>query len=256
MYLYNIGDSWAWGYNDSFDIPFKRTYADIVAENFGLRKVTCCKPGWALGNAVEQFLQRVYHKLTASDCVLVTVPPDTRICVAHNKKDSLYDTFGHRRTQTVYSDQPLWHALIETTDANPYQFELTQNKDLMLIASLCKLKNVKYAFQHNYSSFTYDNSWRDSLILDGYVDTDNSMTEWLGIEATAYWGNSIGDQLDRGIDGPRINNNGQLHDAEQKYLTDSFHPNLLGHEVIGQRLTQELTDKWNIQLMNGTPYNK
>ena len=58
-YLYNLGDSWAWGYNDNFDIPFKNTYADIVAENFGLEKVTCCKPGWAMGNTVEKFLQSV-----------------------------------------------------------------------------------------------------------------------------------------------------------------------------------------------------
>lgn len=250
MYLYNLGDSWAWGFEDSFTIPFKRTYADIVAENFGLKKVTCCKPGWALGNAVEQFLQRVYHKLTADDCVLVTVPPDTRICVAHREQYSPYDTHAHRRTQTVYSDQPLWEALVETTGFNTYQFELTQNKDLMLIASLCKLKNVKYAFQHNYSSFTYDPSWRDTLLTDGFIDTDSSMTEWLGIESTAYQGNSIDDQLKRRIDGPKINKN------KPKYLTDSFHPNLLGHEVIGQRLTQELTDKWNMQPTNGINYSK
>jgi len=252
MFLYNLGDSWAWGFNDSFKIPFKRTYADIVAENFGLNKITCCKPGWALGNAVEQFLQRIYHKLTADDCVLVTVPPDTRICVAHYKQSSLFDTFEHRRTQTVYSDTSLWEAVVETTGLNPYQFELTQNKDLMLIASLCKLKNVKYAFQHNYSSFTYDPSWRDTLLADGFVDINNSMTEWLGIEATAYRGNSINDQLKRRIDGPEINNDdGQLHKNEQKYLTSSFHPTLLGHEVIGQRLTEELTEKWNMQPTNG-----
>ena len=40
-YLYNLGDSWAWGYSDKlgFDIPLKNTYADQVAEHFGLEKV-------------------------------------------------------------------------------------------------------------------------------------------------------------------------------------------------------------------------
>ena len=29
--LYNLGDSWAWGFEDSFDIPYETTYADTVS---------------------------------------------------------------------------------------------------------------------------------------------------------------------------------------------------------------------------------
>ena len=92
--LYNLGDSWAWGYDDDFETPFKTTYADIIAKNFGLKKVNCCKPGWALANATESFIKKVVPHLKENDCVLVTIPPDTRIAVAC--------ATGGRNTRTVF----------------------------------------------------------------------------------------------------------------------------------------------------------
>jgi len=247
-YLYNLGDSWAWGYSDKlgFDIPLKNTYADRVAEHFGLEKVTCCHPGWALGNAVERFLKRVYPKMTEGDCVLVTVPPDTRLVVAG--KDRLGDDTTNRRTITVFSDEPMWQETVKRSGANPYHFELILNKDLLLIASLCVHKNVKYAFQHNYSTITHDPRWEMDLITDCYIDINNSMMDWLDFDTDKRLGDSLKAQLEEGRDGVGFT---QRPDTVNDLVDETAHPNAQGHEHIGNILTHKLEKLWNMQPTNG-----
>ena len=256
--LYNLGDSWAWGYDDDFETPFKTTYADIIAKNFGLKKVNCCKPGWALANATESFIKNVVPHLKENDCVLVTIPPDTRIAVAC--------ATGGRNTRTVFSESALWKELVRETGLNPYQFELTLNKDLLLIASICKLKKAKYAFQHNYSSFTYDPTWEMSWITDNYIDINKSMLNILGIPDIVYKGISLQEQLDKKQDGPKRNNEledndiraqglnqdlDKILDLFYRLMTRSFHPNLTGHRMLGDEFTHRLRQIWDMQPTNG-----
>lgn len=250
--LYNLGDSWAWGFDESFEVPFKRTYADIIAKNFGLKKINCCKPGWALGNATERFIQKIVPHLKENDCVLVTIPPDTRITVAK--------AAGGRYTRTVFAESALWKELVRETGLNPYQFELTLNKDLLLIASICKLKKAKYAFQHNYSSFTYDPMWEMSWITDNYIDINKSMLNILGITDLIYQGKSLEEQLEVKQDGPkrvdeefrRIDENAEeIINLMDTLMTRSFHPNLQGHKILGEKLTHRLRQIWDMQQTNG-----
>ena len=245
-YLYNLGDSWAWGYGDSFDIPLKPTYADIVAKHFGLEKVTCCNCGWALGNAVELFLQKVYPRMTEGDCVLVTIPPDTRLVVA---RPNYLDEYERRGTRTVYANDPMWTETVKMSNANPYHFELIINKDLMLIASLCEKKNVKYAFQHNYSTMTFDPRWEMDLINAGYIDKENSMMDWLQIDRNKCSGTTIEDQLKKNLDGVKFEEWDPKHFSD--LITDTAHPNIKGHKLIADILTHKLEKLWNMQPMNG-----
>ena len=79
----------------------------------------------------------------------------------------MLDDYSRRRTFTVFANEPMWTETVKRSGANPYHFELIINKDLMLIASLCEKKNVKYAFQHNYSTMTFDPRWEMDLINAG-----------------------------------------------------------------------------------------
>lgn len=253
--LYNLGDSWAWGFEDSFDIPYETTYADIIANNFNLEKVNCCKPGWALGNVTEKFLQTVVPNMQEGDYVFVTIPPDTRITVAI--------AAGVRDSRTVFSDSSLWRETLRETGASPYHFELILNKDILLIASICKLNKVNYAFQHNYSSFSYDPLWDMSLITDNYVDMDKSMLNILGLPNEIYLGSSLEEQVSKRQDGPKKKSVPNIIDAvgteKELELTElynrimnrSFHPNLEGHRILGEKLTHRLRQIWDMQQTNG-----
>ena len=244
--LYNFGDSWAWGYNDNFETPYKTTYAGIIAKNFGLKKVNACLSGWGMGNVGECFLNH-YPDMNSNDCVLVTIPPDTRIAVA---------MVEGRSTRTVFCQDKFWETLVEEIGGNPYHFELGIIKECMMIAGLCKAKNIKYAFQHNYATMYFSDEWDLSIIKDNFCYPDRSMMDLLGIDNDWYAGSSLEEQVQWDMDGPSFDDRDKMippgqHERKDRLLNRSTHPTPEGAKIIADKLTHRLREIWDMQPTSG-----
>ena len=244
--LYNFGDSWAWGYNDNFETPYKTTYAGIIAKNFGLQKVDACLPGWGMGNVGESFLNH-YPDMNSNDYVLVTIPPDTRLAIARA---------NGRMTQTVFSHEKLWETLVEAIGGNPYHFELSIIKECMMIAGLCRTKGIKYAFQHNYATMYFNDKWDLSIIKENYCYPEQSMMDLLGIDNDWYAGSSLEEQVQWSMDGPNFNDHDKLLPPNQNETKDivlnrSIHPTPEGAVVLANKLTHRLREIWDTQPTSG-----